>query len=293
MQGISYSSSKQCVIALVVAASLVAATLADNFYNDVDITFGNQNVKILNGGQDLTLSLDQYTGSGFRTKHQYLFGRFDMQLKLIPGDSVDTVTTFYLQAQGDQHDEIDFEFLGSSLNKPYMLSTNIFTQGKGDREQQFHLWFDPTAAFHTYTIIWNSHRIILFVDNIPIRVFHNYEAYGIQYPKNQPMWVYASLWNNSDWASQGSRETIDWSKAPFTASYRNLIVNGNIAVANNPRFTNSANDNNQTWINLGLDAAGRKLLRWVQKEYLVYNYCDDYKRFPNGLPKECKKSRFL
>ncbi|GMN19512.1 hypothetical protein TIFTF001_048646 [Ficus carica] len=26
---------------------------------------------------------------------------------------------------------------------------------------------------------------------------------------------------------------------------------------------------------------------------MVYNYCTDFKRFPQGLPPECKHSRFL
>ncbi|GMN19510.1 hypothetical protein TIFTF001_048648 [Ficus carica] len=36
----------------------------------------------------------------------------------------------------------------------------------------------------------------------------------------------------------------------------------------------------------------RNRIRWVQKKFMVYNYCTDFKRFPEGLPLECKR-RFL
>ena len=48
------------------------------------------------GSQVLSLSLDKYSGSGFRSEKQYLFGRFDMQLRLVLGDFAGTITTFYV-----------------------------------------------------------------------------------------------------------------------------------------------------------------------------------------------------
>ncbi|KHM98788.1 Brassinosteroid-regulated protein BRU1 [Glycine soja] len=66
-----------------------------------------------------------------------------------------------LSSQGPTHDEIHFEFLRNLSGDPYILRTNIFTQGKGNREQQFYLWFNPTRNFHTYSIIWKPQHIIV------------------------------------------------------------------------------------------------------------------------------------
>ncbi|KAL7592078.1 hypothetical protein Lser_V15G34280 [Lactuca serriola] len=284
------SNSNLCAVVLLISILIVAVS-AGSFYDDMDISFGGERAKILNGGQDLSLSLDQYSGSGFQSKHEYLFGRFDIQLKLVPGNSAGTVTTFYLSSQGAGHDEIDFEFLGNSTGNPYTIHTNVYSQGKGNKEQQFHLWFDPTAAFHTYTIVWNSLRIIFLIDNIPVRVFTNNDAAGVPFPKSQPMRVYASLWNADDWATQGGRVKTDWTNAPFTALYRKFNANAK-KVGPNSVSTSSINDD-QSWSTQGLDAAGRNRIRWVQTKHMIYNYCNDRKRFPNGISAECKTSRFL
>ncbi|XP_010525738.1 PREDICTED: xyloglucan endotransglucosylase/hydrolase protein 24 [Tarenaya hassleriana] len=266
-------------------ATLLVVSAAD-FGREVDITWGNGRGKILNNGELLTLSLDKSSGSGFQSKNEFLFGKIDMQIKLVPGNSAGTVTTFYLKSPGSTWDEIDFEFLGNLSGDPYILHTNVYTQGKGNKEQQFYLWFDPTANFHTYSILWNPQRIIFSVDGTPIREFKNFESIGVLFPKNQAMRMYASLWNADDWATRGGLVKTDWSKSPFTASYKSLRVEA--CVWSNGR--SSCNSKPSSWFTQEMDSTSQARLRWVQKNYMIYNYCTDGKRFPQGLPRECSMS---
>lgn len=278
------SSNGFLVMIMVMLATLALSSICvngGNFDQDFEVTFGDGRLKRFGRGQLLTLSLDKVSGSGFRSKRQYLFGRIDMQLKLVAGNSAGTVTAYYLSSEGATHDEIDFEFLGNVSGQPYTLHTNVFTQGKGGREQQFHLWFDPTLKFHTYSVAWTPKMIIFLVDNMPIRVFKNHEAKGVPFPKNQAMRIYSSLWNADQWATQGGRVKTDWSKAPFTAYYRNFNANPNHAAAT-AAFTDGK------WQNQELNAWNRRRLRWVQKYFMIYNYCTDFQRFPGGVPVECK-----
>ncbi|KAM3700687.1 hypothetical protein ACJW31_05G117600 [Castanea mollissima] len=280
---------------LFILSSIMVAN-AGTFYEDFNITWGEHRAMILDNGKLLTLNLDQICGSGFQSKRSYLFGRIDMQLKLVSGNSAGTVTAYYLSSEGPNHDEIDFEFLGNLSGDPYIVHTNVFTQGKGDREQQFYLWFDPTKDFHTYSIVWNPRCIILLVDNIPIRVFENQESIGIPFPKSQPMKLYSSLWNADQWATRGGLVKTDWSKAPFTAYYRNFNANACVWSRDSSSCSSLSTNtmtNRANWQALGLDANGRRRLRWVQKYYMIYNYCTDFKRFPEGRPKECRHSRLL
>ncbi|GAV59603.1 Glyco_hydro_16 domain-containing protein/XET_C domain-containing protein, partial [Cephalotus follicularis] len=291
------STSSRVILMLLMPlllGSLTAAS-ASNFNRDFDITWGDGRAKILNNGDLLTLSLDKASGSGFQSNNEYLYGKIDMELKLVPGNSAGTVTAYYLSSKGSTWDEIDFEFLGNLSGDPYILHTNVFTQGKGNREQQFYLWFDPTADFHTYSILWNPKQIIFSVDGTPIREFKNLESMGVPFPTNQPMRIYSSLWNADDWATRGGLVKTDWTQAPFTASYRNFndddacvwSSGASSCSSNNP---SSASSNSNSWLSEELDTSSQGRLKWVQQNYLIYNYCRDIKRFPQGLPPECNTS---
>uniref|UniRef100_A0A453D5M7 GH16 domain-containing protein n=1 Tax=Aegilops tauschii subsp. strangulata TaxID=200361 RepID=A0A453D5M7_AEGTS len=203
------------------AIGLASASFRDN----CDIKWNPENAAFSDDGHGLTMSLkSNSSGCLLQTKKQFIYGSVSTLIKLVPGNSAGTVTTYYTSSVGDDHDEIDFEFLGNETGQPYTLHTNVFADGVGKKEMQFVPWFDPTADFHAYTISWTPCMIVWYVDDVPIRVFRNYRDKGIAYPIKRPMFGYSSIWSAEDWATQGGRVKADWSKAPFVAGYRDMVL---------------------------------------------------------------------
>lgn len=247
----------------------VVASVGSVFDTDFYVSWAADHVQFLNGGQELHLTLDQLSGSGFASKNKYMFGNINMQIKLVQGDSAGTVTAFYLSSQGSNHDELDFEFLGNKSGEPYVLQTNVYATGKGDREQRIYLWFDPATEFHTYGVIWNAAYILFMVDEVPIRVFMNHKTSGVPYPERQAMGLFSSIWNGDSWATQGGLVKINWSHAPFVAAYRNFQTDQRVASSVE-----------------GLTPAQKNKLDWVKRNYMIYDYCSDKQRYPVSPP-EC------
>ncbi|KAM6552777.1 hypothetical protein CsatB_013539 [Cannabis sativa] len=285
------------VFVVSVISSSCIGVLGGNLFDDLHCTWGNGRSKILNNGQLLNVMLDKVSGSGFESNDKYLFARIDMQIKLVAGNSAGTVTAFFLSSQGKGHDEIDFEFLGNVSGQPYTVHTNVFCDGEGKREQQFHLWFDPTADFHKYSILWSPHHIVWLVDETPIREYKNMESKGIPFPKDQAMKLYSSLWNADDWATRGGLIKTDWSKAPFKASFKEFRAekykcdwSRGYASCSPPSKSIFSFWTSPDVLFKSLTNGAMGKLNWVKNNYMIYNYCKDWKRFPNGLPKECQYS---
>ncbi|XP_051142784.1 probable xyloglucan endotransglucosylase/hydrolase protein 32 [Andrographis paniculata] len=238
--------------------------------------WGPQHQKLDNG--TLTIWLDTTTGSGFKSLVPYSSGYFGTSVKLQSGYTAGVISSFYLsnnQENPGSHDEIDVEFLGTTLDKPYVVQTNVYIKGNGDgdvkvgREMQFHLWFDPTKDFHNYGILWNPNEIIFLVDDVPIR----------KYPKTndttfpaRPMWVYGSIWDASSWATENGKYKANYSYEPFVANYSNFKIAkiGGVAPAGST----------------GLSRQQSAAMEWVQNNYKVYDYCIDPQRDHKFTP-EC------
>ncbi|KAH9327697.1 hypothetical protein KI387_007875 [Taxus chinensis] len=253
------------------------------FDDDYYVTWAPDHVTRLNAAREVHIALDRRSGAGFASKKAYLFGKFEMQIKLPPGNSAGTVVAYYLYSNQPNRDEIDIEFLGNVEGTKYIMQTNIFSNGYGNREQRIHLWFDPTARFHTYTVLWTRFYILFVVDGIPIRAHKNNAGLGIPYPRRQPMSLYASIWNGEDWATNGGKTKISWRRnGAFVAEFRELKMDA-CAWNGNPRFCKASTPLN--WWNQRkyafLTPTQTSRLAWVRKYFLLYDYCNDKSR---GIP---------
>lgn len=246
-----------------------------------------KNVRYSSDGRGVDLVLDPLSAAGIGSKSSYLFGGFGAWIKLPANDSSGTVTTFYMTSPGPNHCEFDFEFLGNRTNEPFLLHTNIFVDGVGGREQQIYLGFDPSAAFHYYNFQWSKDVVVFYVDNTPIRMFKNLRGIvpKFAYPTSKPMGIFLSIWDGSSWATQGGRVPINWAASPFVATYKNFRLNGCEVKAQDRNGMRMCEGSRfATAQPLGMTRI--RQMRTVRANQVIYNYCDDRRRYPTAPP-EC------
>ncbi|KAL8136895.1 hypothetical protein V2J09_002896 [Rumex salicifolius] len=141
--------------------------------------------------------------------------------------------------------------------------------------------------------IWISRWM---VDDIPIRVFRNYHDTQINFPDSQAMRAFGSLWNAEQWATNGGRIKTDWSLVPFKAYMQGFQTRA--CFWEGPQsIWKCANKNNPAnwWANPAFFKLNSKQLgqmNWIQKNYMIYDYCKDFQRFKWKLPKECSLAQF-
>ncbi|KAF7021079.1 hypothetical protein CFC21_034084 [Triticum aestivum] len=266
------------LLSLVLSPAALAAVFNDNFVA-VGGTDGNH---LVDQGTAVRIILDKSSGAGFSSKEAYGSGFFHMRIKTPPGYSAGVVTAFYLTTEPEQgdHDEVDLEFLGNVDGKPIILQTNIFLNGKGDREQRTELWFDPGADFHDYKILWNTYQLVVFVDDTPIRVLKNLAP--SQFPV-RPFKIRASIWDGSDWATDNGKYRVDYNRAPFTTVFQDFDVDGCPATGGvqcgSPGLSWNAIQS--------LTPAQWEAYKDAKSKHMTYDYCTNKDKAYAQLPGEC------
>ncbi|KAL2343540.1 hypothetical protein Fmac_004825 [Flemingia macrophylla] len=248
--------------------------------------FGDNNLVIHRDGKSVHLSLDERTGSGFVSHDLYLHGYFSASIKLPADYTAGVVVAFYM-SNGDMfqknHDEIDFEFLGNIRGKDWRIQTNVYGNGSTNvgREERYGLWFDPADDFHQYSIVWTDSQIIFYVDNVPIREVTRTESMGGDFP-SKPMTLYATIWDASDWATNGGKYRVNYKYAPYVAEFSDLVLHG---CAVDP-IEHVAKCDNAEAIPSGVTPAQRMKMESFRKKHMTYSYCYDKVRY-KVPPSEC------
>jgi ABC-type spermidine/putrescine transport system permease subunit II len=101
---------------------------------------------LLAGGQQVQLVLDQQAAAGFGSKSKYLFGNTGMCIKLVPGYSAGTVTSFYVSVD-------DFPIYCAYRSEFQSLSTSILNRSN---YQAVHL---SRPATHLLVTTWEGRLI--------------------------------------------------------------------------------------------------------------------------------------
>ncbi|KAK8605297.1 hypothetical protein V6N13_102081 [Hibiscus sabdariffa] len=252
--------------------------------------FGDDNLVLHRDGKAVHLSLNERTGSGFVSQDLYLHGYFSASIKLPADYTAGVVVAFYM-SNGDifekNHDEIDFEFLGNIRGKDWRIQTNIYGNGSTSvgREERYNLWFDPADDFHQYSILWTDSQIIFYIDNIPIREFKRTAAMGGDFP-SKPMSLYATIWDGSDWATNGGKYRVNYKYAPYVAEFSDLTLHG--CAVDPIEFSSKKCDTTSRSLELSatITPSQRSKMDSFRRKHMTYAYCYDQNRY-KVPPMEC------
>ncbi|KAJ0682571.1 putative xyloglucan:xyloglucosyl transferase [Helianthus annuus] len=299
--GFSLSKTTVCVTFLLLLQPFAGGATATlpriiSFQKGFTQLFGGD-TNLLRSGDDNTvhLHLNQYTGAGFRSSDMYNHGLFSARIKL-PSEYTAGIVVALYTSNGDvfekTHDELDFEFLGNIKGKPWRFQTNLYGNGSTSRgrEERYTLWFDPSKAYHRYTILWTSSKIIFSIDNIPIREIQRTDEMGADFP-SKPMSLYATIWDASNWATNGGKYKVNYKYAPFVTEMTDLVLHG---CTSNPIQQLSTDNNNCVEMDKQLEAIHynnitpkqRAAMKRFREKYMYYSYCYDTLRYPVPPP-EC------
>ncbi|GJP31411.1 hypothetical protein CLOM_g12048 [Closterium sp. NIES-68] len=165
----------------------------------------------------VTLSATNNSVGVFHSKDYFKYGVYTLRMKLPSNYSGGIIPCFYLISPGPQgytdiHDEIDFEFIGGETPGSITIHTNLITGGQVKLEQ-FRFPFDPSADFHTYSIVYSPLYIMWMIDDYPIRITTNDTSHPFP---TLPMEFKASIWDSSSW----SWLKANYSNGPIQSQYR-------------------------------------------------------------------------
>lgn len=185
---------------------------------------------------DIVLSMPkESSGCLLAATRSFLYGKSSVRLKT--GRSRGVITSVVIMsAVGD---EIDFEFLGSKLNR---VQSNYYYRGElvYNKMLEVQISSDTNANYHDYEIDWTENRIHWIVDGVIVRTLYKEDTWDpklriFKYPQT-PMRLEVALWPGGletnhpgtiDWAGG----LIDWENSPdmletgsFTAHVDSMTV---------------------------------------------------------------------
>ena len=119
------------------------------------------------------------------------------------------------------------------------------------------------------------------VDDVPIR---RYERKTEATFPDREMWAYGSIWDASDWATDGGRYRADYRYQPFVSRFADLKIGGCAAdaPAGGCRPVPASPSGSAAALSPQQEAA----MRWAQRNSMVYYYCLDSSR-DHALYPEC------
>lgn len=123
------------------------------------------------------------------------------------------------------------------------------------------------------------------MDNVPVREIKRTEAMGGDFP-SKPMSLYATIWDGSDWATNGGRYRVNYKYAPYIAKFSEFVLHGCAVDPIEQQSLKCDNDPKSYSIPTGITSEQRRKMENFRKKHMQYSYCYDRTRY-RVPPAEC------
>jgi endo-1,3-1,4-beta-glycanase ExoK len=182
--------------------------------------FTRNNVSVVDGRLQLSLTPSgetekPYDGVEYRSVDAITYGKVEASMRFAKGSGVvSSLVLIYTPWPPDDWNELDIECLGNTEGEvQFNHMVNIPPADPASEHLQFpeklDLGFDPTAAFHTYTIEWLPSSVRFLVDGVVVHE-PTEEISRLVLPQNILLTIWAS--DAPGWAGP-----IDDTTAPTSA----------------------------------------------------------------------------
>nr|GMD82116.1 probable xyloglucan endotransglucosylase/hydrolase protein 30 [Ipomoea batatas] len=231
--------------------------------------FSDFNIERSRDDKIVRLLLNRKSGSGIISTEYYSHGYFSASIKLPSEYTAGIVVAFYtsnVDMFEKNHDELDIEFLGNIRGKPWRFQTNMYGNGSlsRGREESFYL------------------------DEMPIREVVRNPAIGGDFP-SKPMSLYVTIWDASNWATNGGRNRVNYRYQPFVAEFRDLVLEGCAVDPIEQIPSTNCTDRHAALMAqryATLTPEQHQSMKWFREKYMYYSYCYDVVRYA-APPPEC------
>lgn len=150
----------------------------------------------------ISLPANSFEGGEIQSAEVMPYGMYEAKLKLPNVPS--SITGFFLYAAPDYYYEIDIEI----QNDPrgiYYLTT--YANGKVSNSFEGNLGFDPTAAFHTYRIVYSQTGVSYYVDG---KLVKKWTKNLPEKPMNLMLNTWYPSWLKGTSTPTEENLTVDW-----------------------------------------------------------------------------------
>lgn len=123
------------------------------------------------------------------------------------------------------------------------------------------------------------------MDDVPIREVIRTESMGGDFP-TKPMTLYATIWDASDWATNGGKYRVNYKYAPYVAEFSDLVLHGCAVdpIEHVTKCDSSAQDSEG--VPFGISPVQRTKMGNFRLKHMTYSYCYDTVRY-KVPPPEC------